>query len=123
MMRGVSHTEFIKGEDGRFYFLETAARVGGANIEQLVESASGINLWAEWAKLEIAYARGGSYIVPEDTGDTPVCLFAWHARSSQICRVPGPGNRLSYGKETPCWINCSESRPIRPVLKLAHRRI
>jgi biotin carboxylase len=40
--RGVSHTEFIRGEDGRFYFLETAARVGGANIEQLVEAAARI---------------------------------------------------------------------------------
>jgi len=68
MQRGVAHTEFIKGEDGRFYFLETAARVGGANIEQLVEAASGINLWAEWAKLEIAYALGDNYQVPQDNG-------------------------------------------------------
>lgn len=68
MPRGVTHTEFIRGEDGRFYFLETAARVGGANIEQLVEAAAGINLWAEWAKLEIAYARGESYSVPQDSG-------------------------------------------------------
>jgi ATP-grasp domain len=55
MVRGVTHTEFIKGrEDGRFYFLETAARVGGANIAELVEAATGINLWAEWAKIELA---------------------------------------------------------------------
>jgi biotin carboxylase len=55
LMRGVSHTEFIKGrEDGRFYFLETSARVGGANIVELVEAATRINLWAEWAKIEIA---------------------------------------------------------------------
>jgi hypothetical protein len=66
--RGVSHTEFIRGEDGRFYFLETAARVGGANIEQLVEAAAGINLWAEWAKLEIAFARAESYSAPQDSG-------------------------------------------------------
>lgn len=65
--RGVTHAEFIKGEDGRYYFLEVAARVGGANIEQLVEAASGINLWAEWANLEAAYARGETYAVPEDT--------------------------------------------------------
>jgi len=68
MPRGVTHTEFIKGEDGRFYFLETAARVGGANIEQLVEAASGINLWAEWAKLEIAFAQGEHYQAPQDSG-------------------------------------------------------
>jgi len=55
LVRGVSHTEFIRSdEDGRFYFLETAARVGGANIAELVEAATGVNLWAEWAKIELA---------------------------------------------------------------------
>ncbi|MDW8467531.1 MAG: ATP-grasp domain-containing protein [Chloroherpetonaceae bacterium] len=49
---GVSHTEFIKGEDGTFYFLETSARVGGAHIVELIEAATGINLWEEWAKVE-----------------------------------------------------------------------
>jgi len=53
-MRGVMHTEFIKSlDDGRLYFLETSARVGGANIVEMVEAASGINLWSEWAKIEI----------------------------------------------------------------------
>lgn len=66
MERGVAHTEFIKGQDGEFYFLETAARVGGANIEQLVEASCGINLWAEWAKLETAALRGEAYQVPAD---------------------------------------------------------
>ncbi|HVG38654.1 MAG TPA: hypothetical protein VM870_05170 [Pyrinomonadaceae bacterium] len=55
IVRGVAHTEFIKAhEDGRFYFLETAARVGGAHIVDLVEAATNINLWAEWAKIELA---------------------------------------------------------------------
>jgi hypothetical protein len=55
MVQGVTHMEFIKGrEDGRFYFLETAARVGGANIVELIEAATGINLWREWAKIETA---------------------------------------------------------------------
>jgi biotin carboxylase len=54
LVRGVMHTEFIKGrDDGRFYFLETASRVGGANIVETVDAATGINLWAEWAKIEI----------------------------------------------------------------------
>ncbi len=55
LVRGVTHGEFIKcAEDGEFYFLEIAARVGGANIAETVEAATGLNLWAEWAKLEIA---------------------------------------------------------------------
>jgi biotin carboxylase len=53
--RGVTHTEFIKSHaDGKFYFLETAARVGGAYIAEVVEYATGVNLWTEWAKIEIA---------------------------------------------------------------------
>lgn len=54
LVRGAAHTEFIKSRaDGRFYFLETAARVGGANIVELVEAATGVNLWREWARIEI----------------------------------------------------------------------
>lgn len=65
LVRGVLHTEFIRGAaDGRFYFLETAARVGGAHIVELVEAATGLNLWREWARLEIADARGEPYEPP-----------------------------------------------------------
>jgi hypothetical protein len=66
MLRGVTHTEFIRGEkDKRFYFLETAARVGGANIAEMVEHATGINLWREWAAIELANIRGEDYPIPE----------------------------------------------------------
>lgn len=55
LRQGVSHTEYIKAaSDGRFYFLETSARVGGAHIVELIEAATGMNFWAEWAKLETA---------------------------------------------------------------------
>jgi len=58
-----SHTEFMKSHaDGRFYFIETSARVGGANTAEMVEAASGVNLWSEWAKLECC--RGGTYELP-----------------------------------------------------------
>jgi biotin carboxylase len=69
MVRGVSHTEFIRGrDDGKIYFLETSARVGGAHISDLVEAATGINLWAEWAKLEIAGGKS-HYLPPEPRPD------------------------------------------------------
>ncbi len=55
LVRGVTHTEFIKSQaDGQFYFLETASRVGGANIAEMIEAATGINLWIEWARIEVA---------------------------------------------------------------------
>ncbi len=77
MVRGATHTEFIRGEDGVLYFLETAARVGGANIDLLVEAATGIDLWGEWARIEAAHVRGERYTVPEarqDYAGLLVCL-------------------------------------------------
>jgi biotin carboxylase len=70
MSRGALHTEFIRGrEDGRYYFLETAARVGGANIVALVEAATGLNLWHEWARVEVASASGETYATPAGRTD------------------------------------------------------
>jgi biotin carboxylase len=57
--RGAAHAEFIRGAaDGEFYFLEVAARVGGAYIAETLEAATGHNLWREWARVEVAHARG-----------------------------------------------------------------
>jgi hypothetical protein len=41
MKQGVTHAEFIRGVDGELYFLEIAARVGGANIAEMIEAATG----------------------------------------------------------------------------------
>jgi hypothetical protein len=65
MKHGATHTEFIKcNEDGKIYFLETSSRVGGAHLAEMVEAASGINLWGEWAKIEDALVRDEIYKVP-----------------------------------------------------------
>ena len=58
LVRGVSHTEFIRAGNGAWHFLETSARVGGAYIVDVVEAATGVNLWREWARVEIAGERG-----------------------------------------------------------------
>lgn len=58
LVRGVTHAEFLKSNaDGRFYFLEVAARVGGAYIADVVEAATNINLWREWARLEVGAGK------------------------------------------------------------------
>ena len=75
---GVTHTEFIKSHaDGSFYFLETAARVGGAHIAEVVEFASGINPWVEWARIEVAILFGREYELPalqERYAGSVICL-------------------------------------------------
>jgi biotin carboxylase len=65
MQTGATHAEFIKSDaDGEFYFLEIASRVGGAYIADVLEAASGINLWREWAKLEVSPAGAKPKLKP-----------------------------------------------------------
>lgn len=65
--RGASHTELIRArDDGKLYFLETSARIGGAHIAELVEAATGVNLWADWARVELADEDAPLY-TPEPT--------------------------------------------------------
>jgi len=68
LKNGATHSEYIRGEDGKYYFLETSSRVGGAHIPDLVEAATGINIWKEWAKLETALLRNEKYEVAKPTG-------------------------------------------------------
>lgn len=66
LLRGATHAEFIKSaETGEFYFLEIAARVGGAFIAEVLEAASGVNIWNEWARIEINGGRASVKIEPE----------------------------------------------------------
>jgi biotin carboxylase len=77
LVRGVTHAEYIRAADGRYYFLEIAARVGGAFIADVVEQAAGVNLWAEWARVEIGAMRGIPYTLPptrEDHAGSVLCL-------------------------------------------------
>ena len=64
LVRGVTHAEFLKAHsDGNFYFLEVAARVGGAYIADVIDAATGVNLWREWARLEVGAGKE-SYQLP-----------------------------------------------------------
>lgn len=66
LKHGAAHSEYIKcKEDGKFYFLETSSRVGGAHLAEMVEAASGINLWAEWAAIEDSLVKGTDYKLPK----------------------------------------------------------
>jgi len=75
---GVTHVEFIRGKaDGKLYFLELAARVGGAHIDHLVKAQTGVDLWKEWARVEAAQARKANYKVKKECdyhGGILLCL-------------------------------------------------
>jgi biotin carboxylase len=78
MVRGVTHGEYIRAHaDGRYYFLEIAARVGGAFIVDLVQASTGINLWREWARIEVSHLRGNPYVLPatyDEYAGSVLCL-------------------------------------------------
>jgi biotin carboxylase len=70
LVRGVTHAEFIhSNETGEVYYLEMAARVGGASIDVLVDKATGVNLWKEWVKLELADLEKTGYKPPKRSFD------------------------------------------------------
>ncbi len=67
--RGVTHAEFLRGqEDGKYYLLEIACRVGGAYIANVLDAAGGFNLWREWARLEMETPEN-PYRPPEEKKD------------------------------------------------------
>jgi len=76
LLRGVTHAEFLKAHaDGRFYFIEVAARVGGAYISDVIETATGINLWREWARLEVGAGKQ-PYQLPEVRRDYAAAILS-----------------------------------------------
>jgi len=96
MQFSATHTEYIQAEeDGSFYFLETASRVGGAHLAEMVEAASGINLWTEWAKLETAMAKEESYKIPKRRKDHAGIVVS-------LSRFQHPDNR-SFTEEEIVW--------------------
>lgn len=65
LRHGASHSEYIVRDGGKeILFLETAARCGGAHLTDMVEAASGISLWTEWANIEHAVLTGKKYHLP-----------------------------------------------------------
>ena len=78
LVNGVAHAEYLRGvQDGQLRFLECAARVGGANISDMIEHGTGINPWTEWARIELAQLRNEAYVLPavrKDYSGILVCL-------------------------------------------------
>jgi hypothetical protein len=108
--RGIAHAEYIKAHgDGQFYFLEAAARVGGANIAETIEAATGINLWREWVKLEVA-SMTGAYQLPEIRQDyAGVVISLTHQEHPDTAAFADP--EIVYRLEKPYHIGFVVAAP------------
>ena len=102
MQRGCSHTEFIRGrDDGAYYFVETSARVGGAGIADMVEAATGLNLWEEWAAIEVGTGR--PYRLPPLRTEFGGVIASLGARRNQTPR------RSTIRKSSIAWMKSTIS--------------
>lgn len=87
-----AHTEALKNEeDGKFYFIETSARVGGAHLAEMVEFATGISLWDEWAKVEYSAALNQPYLLHSwDPGHAGILISLARHKTQDYSRISDP---------------------------------
>jgi biotin carboxylase len=125
LVRGVSHAEFIQAQaDGELYFLECAARVGGAYINEMVEAATGINLWREWARIEVA-GGNGRYQLPaarEDYAGVILSLARQADPDTSAYNDPEVYLRIKKHHHAGLVLKSTDPRRIRPLLENYARR-
>ncbi|HTU51735.1 MAG TPA: hypothetical protein VMF56_14170 [Acidobacteriaceae bacterium] len=70
MARGVTHTEFLRSNaTAEFYFMETSASVDTRCVADMMKETHGLDLWKEWARLEVTAMRGKRYTLPSFARD------------------------------------------------------
>ncbi len=120
LVRGVTHAEYIRGKDGRFYFLEVAARVGGAFIADVVEFATGVNLWAEWARIEVCSMRGEAYTLPytkQDHAGSVLCLAKTAEPDTLMFDAPEIVYRMKKHHHAGLIVRSTDSERVRVLLE------
>ena len=126
MTSGPTHSEFIRAHvDGRFYFLETAARVGGAYIAEVMEAASGLNPWVEWARIEVAQIRQGTYRLPsvrEEYAGSVICLARQEWPDTTAYDAPEIVHRLRKHHHAGLILRSPSAERVRELLDGYSRR-
>jgi biotin carboxylase len=121
MLNGVTHSEFIRAHaDGKFYFLETAARVGGAYIAEVAEYASGINPWVEWARIEVALLRGEDYKLPalrEEYAGSVICLAKQEVPDTSGYNAPEVVHRLTKHHHAGLIVKSASAQRVQELLE------
>jgi len=120
MVRGVTHAEYIHAKDGKFYFLEVAARVGGAFIADVVEFATGVNMWAEWARIEVCSMRGEAYVLPytkQDYAGSVLCLARTADPDTSIFDAPEIVYRMKKRHHAGLIVHSADPEKVRELLE------
>jgi biotin carboxylase len=124
--RGVSHAEFLhSAEDGKFYLLEVACRVGGAYIANVLEHACNFNLWREWAKLETS-TKERPYKLPKlrkDFAGVALCLANQDKPDTSHYDDAEIVYRVSKAKHVGLIFYSSKEKRVRELLETYTERI
>jgi biotin carboxylase len=118
-VRGVTHAEFLRAHaDGKVYFLEIAARVGGAYISDVVEAAAGINLWREWARLEIGAGKQAFELPPvrKEYAGVIVCLARQEHPGTSAYTDPEISYRISKYHHAGLIVKSRDAGRVRELL-------
>lgn len=126
MISGVTHSEFIQAKhDGRLYFLESAARVGGAYIAELLEAATGINPWREWARIEAALAHGRDFhlsSVREAYAGSVICLARQESPDLSAYNDPEIVLRMPKHHHAGLLVQSQDANRVEQLLREYHER-
>jgi hypothetical protein len=121
MISGVTHSEFIRAHaDGQLYFLETAARVGGAFIAEVAEFGSGVNPWVEWARIENALVRGEEYRLPdlrEEYAGSVICLARQETPDTSGYDAPEVVYRLQKHHHAGLIVKSGDAERVKALLE------
>jgi biotin carboxylase len=121
LQRGVTHAEYIKAHsDGQIYFLEIAARVGGAFISDLVQASTGVNLWREWARIEVADLRGEPYVLPptsEEYAGSVLCLSHTAEPDTSAFKAPEIVHRMKKHHHAGLIVRSQKPERVRELLE------
>ena len=94
--QGVTHAEFIRPAisaqypNEQFIFLEVAARVGGAYTADTIAAATGLNLWREWAGIELATPEHPYKLPPIRKEYGGIALSLAREENPSTCRYDDP---------------------------------
>lgn len=125
LVRGVTHGEFLRAHgDGRVYFLEIAARVGGAYISNVIEHATGVNLWREWARLEVAAGKLPYDLPPSrrDYAGVIVCLARQQEPDTSSYTDPEIAERIHKYHHAGFVLKSDSSERIEELLRTHSQR-
>jgi len=140
MVRGITHAHLIRSKvDGSYYFLEIGAGVRGAFpdetyagdtfpcdsfpgdsfMDNLVQAATGVSLWREWANLEIADLRHTGYAVPdsyEGYAGSVLCASRGAGPNLEAFADPAIVTRFRGGKHAALILRAASPERIRNLL-------